>query len=260
MEFLDAQNRLIAAPEPIWIRSPKRVRVRFGGETIADSTQARLFRPGGPPVYYFPRADVRQDALAPGGRSEPGARGTMTRYDVRAGGRFAEGAAWEHAKPADEFAFLAGMVAFEWGAMDAWFEEEEQVFVHARDPFKRVEALKSSRRVEIHAAGEKVADSAAPTLLIEPGHPPRYYLPKTHVRMDLLRPSLTISRCAYKGEADYYSVRTPSGEVEDAAWRYKRPMAEVAGVAGMLCFFDERVDAVIVDGQEQPKPATAWRR
>ena len=86
MEFLDAQNRLVAAPEPLWIRSPKRVRVRFGGESIADSTQARLFRPGGPPVYYFPRADVRQAAIAPGGRSEPGARGTMTRRDVRTGG------------------------------------------------------------------------------------------------------------------------------------------------------------------------------
>lgn len=260
MDYLDAQNRLIAAPEPLWIRSPKRVRVRFGGETVADSTEARLFRPGGPPVYYFPRADLMQDALAPAGRTESDARGTKTRFDVRAGGRSAEGAAWEYAEPADGFAFLKGMVAFEWSAMDGWFEEEEEVFVHARDPFKRIEALKSSRRVEVYAAGEKVADSPAPTLLIEPGHPLRYYLPKTHARMDLLRPSATISRCAYKGEADYYSVRTPGGAVEDAAWSYKSPTPEVAGVAGMLCFFNERVDAILVDGEEQPKPATAWRR
>lgn len=259
MDCLDAQHRLIAAPEPLWVRSPKRIRVRFSGETVADSTQARLFRPGGPPVYYFPRADLAQAALAPAGRTESDARGTKTRYDVRAGGRSAEGAAWEYVQPADGFAFLAGMVAFEWSAMDGWFEEEEEVFVHARDPFKRVEALKSSRRVEVYAAGEKVADSAAPTLLIEPGHPLRYYFPKTHARMDLLRPSATISRCAYKGEADYYSVRTPGGAVEDAAWSYKRPTPEVAGVAGMLCFFNERVDAILVDGEEQPKPSTAWR-
>ena len=260
MDYLDAQNRLIAAPEPLWIRSPKRIRIRLGGETIADSTQARLFRPGGPPLYYFPRADVRQDALASAGRTEADARGTRTRYDVRAGGRSAEGAAWTYAEPAGGFAFLEGMVAFEWSAMDGWFEEEEEVFVHARDPFKRVEALKSARRVEIYAAGEKVADSPAPSLLIEPGHPVRYYLPKTHIRMDLLRPSATVSRCAYKGEADYYSVRTSNGAAEDAAWGYKRPMAEVAGIAGMLCFFNERVDAILVDGEEQPKPATAWRR
>ena len=260
MDYLDESKRLVAAPEPRWMTSPKRLRVFFGGEAIVDSTRANLFRGGGPPVYYFPKDDVRRDALAATGRTETNARGTMALYDVRAGEHAAEGAAWEYTETADDAAFLAGMLAFRWNAMDAWYEEEEEVFVHAKDPFKRIEAFRSARRVEVHAGGEKVADSASPVVLIEPGHPLRYYLPKPDVRMELLRPSETESRCPYKGKANYYSVETGSGLLEDAAWCYKYPTTETAGIAGLVCFFNERVDAIRVDGEELEKPVTNRRR
>lgn len=229
MDYLDENKRLVAAPEPRWITSPKRLRVFFGGEAIVDSTRANLFRGGGPPVYYFPKDDVRQDALTATGRTETNARGTMALFDVRAGERIAEGAAWEYTETADDAPFLAGMLAFRWGEMDAWYEEEEEVFVHAKDPFKRIETFRSARRVEVYAGGEKVADSNAPVVLIEPGHPLRYYLPKPDVRMDLLLPSETVSRCPYKGRANYYSVETAGGLLEDAAWCYKYPTTEHPG-------------------------------
>ena len=260
MDYLDENNRLITAVEPRWITSPKRLRVFFGGEPIVDSTQANLFRGGGPPVYYFSKEDVRQGALTATGRTETNARGTMTLYDVRVGERSAEGAAWEYTETADDVPFLAGMLSFRWGEMDAWYEEEEEVFVHAKDPFKRIETFRSARRVEVDAGGEKVADSSSPVVLLEPGHPLRYYLPKTDVRMELLIPSATESRCPYKGKANYYSVETESGLLEDAAWCYKYPTTESAGVAGLVCFFNERVDAIRVDGKELEKPVTNWRR
>ncbi len=260
MDYLDEHNRLIAAPEPRWITSPKRLRVFFGGAPVVDSTRANLFRGGGPPVYYFPKDDVQQGALAATARTETNARGTMALFDVRVGERIAEGAAWEYTEPADDVPFLAGMLAFRWNAMDAWYEEEEEVFVHAKDPFKRIETLRSNRRVEVYAAGGKVADSSSSVVLIEPGHPLRYYLPKMDVRMDLLRPTPTESRCPYKGKANYYSVETESGLLEDAAWCYKYPTTETAAVAGMVCFFNERVDAICVDGEELEKPVTSWRR
>ena len=156
MTYLDDNNRLVTAPEPRWITSPKRLRVFFGGAPIVDSTRANLFRGGGPPVYYFPKDDVQQGALTVTGRTETNARGTMSLYDVRVGERSAEGAAWGYTETAADVPFLAGMLSFRWNAMDTWYEEEEEVFVHAKDPFKRIEAFRSARHVEVLAGGEKV--------------------------------------------------------------------------------------------------------
>lgn len=260
MNYLNEQNRLVSATEPRWIASPKRVRAVFAGEPVADSTRAFLFRGGGPPVYYFPKDDVRLDLLAPSGRSETDARGARALSDLRVGERAAEDAAWEYTETGDDVGFLLGMVSLKWGAMDAWFEENEEVFVHARDPFKRIDTVVSARRVEVVAAGEKVADSATPVMLLEPGHPVRYYLPKSDVRMDLLRPSDRVSRCPYKGQASYYSLDVGGEAVEDIAWSYHFTTAESVKIGGLVCFFDERVDAVVVDGREAPKPSTPWRR
>ncbi len=260
MDYLDEQNRLASAPEPRWIASPKRVRAFFAGEPVVDSSRAFLFRGGGPPLYYFPKDDVRLDLLAPSGRSEADSRGARALSDVRAGGKVAENAAWEYTETAGDFGFLQGMVSLKWGAMDAWFEESEEVFVHARDPFKRIDTIASDRRVEIVAAGEKAADSSAPVILFEPGHPVRYYLPKADVRMELLRPSDRVSRCPYKGQANYYSLQVGSHFIENAAWSYHFTTAESAKIAGLVCFFNERVDAVLIDGREAPKPSTSWGR
>ena len=260
MDYLDEQNRLVSAVEPRWIATPKRVRVYFAGDAVVDSTRANLFRGGGPPVYYFPKEDLRQDMLAATGRSQSDVRGTATLYDVEGDGQVAEDAAWEYVETNPDTDFLKGMVSLKWGAMDAWFEEEEEVYVHARDPFKRIETARSARRVEVVVGGTTVADSRSPVILMEPGHPMRYYLPKMDVRMDMLRPSETSTRCPYKGQANYYSVEVGGEPVADAAWCYKYPIPETAKVAGMVCFFNERVDAILVDGVEQGKPTTAWRR
>ena len=257
MEYLDSSNRLVLAPEPRWFLSPKRIRALIDGVAVVDSTNARLLREIGPPVYYFPIEDVRTDVLEPSTtrRDIPG-KGEAAYHHMRVDDRLEEDAAWTFDAPDPDAGFLKGYVALRWAAMDGWFEEDDEVFVHPRDPFKRIEALQTSKRIEVRVGGEIVADSRRAVVLLEPGHPIRYYFPKTDVRLDLLSSSPTSSRCAYKGEANYYSV----GAVEDAAWSYRYPAAEVARVGGMVCFFNERVDEIVIDGEQMEKPSTAWRR
>ena len=257
MASVDESGKLLYAQAPRWVQSPKWVRVFLAGEAIADSKRAHLLREGGPPVYYFPMEDVRMDLLQPTDRktSSPN-KGEAAWWTIHTEGKTVENAAWSFSKPPPEASFLQGFMAFEWNKMDSWFEEKEEVFVHARDPFKRIDALRSSRHVRVVIAGEVVAETKEPALLFEPGHPVRYYLPKTDVRMSLLNPSGKITRCPYKGEARYYSVAVGEQVVSDIAWSYTYPTKECVNIAGLLCFFNERVEAIYIDGELVPKPKT----
>lgn len=258
MESVDESGRLIYAPSPRWVQSPKWVRAFLAGEAVVDSKRACLLREGGPPKYYFPLEDVRMDLLRPSGRKANSPdKGEATWWTIQVNGKTAENAAWSFATPLPEASFLKGYISFEWNAMNAWFEEKEEVFVHPRDPFKRIDVLHSSRSVKVVAGGETVAETREPVLLFEPGHPVRYYLPKADVRLGLLVPSETITCCPYKGQARYYSVagRKP---VKDVAWSYSYPTKECASIAGRVCFFNERIDALYVDDNLVPKPKTKW--
>jgi len=259
--FVDDNLRLIAAPTPRWMHSPKRIRVMFNGQAVADSTNAHLLREGGPPIYYFPEADVRMDLLTESTFTKDAPiRGNASYWSLTVDDRTSEDAVYTYREPVETAEFLKGYVVLEWNKMDAWFEEKEEVFVHARDPFKRIDTVKTDRHIQIIANGETVADTSESVMLLEPGHPVRYYLPMADVRPEVLRPSATISNCAYKGSANYFSIAAGGGLLEDAAWEYKYPTPESSKVTGMLCFFNERVDAIIVDGEELTKPVTNWRR
>ena len=239
-------------PTPRWIR------VRFGGEIVADSRRALLLRQYGPahlPTYALPQADVRMDLLAPAAPEEQD--DANTRWTLRIGDRVATRAAAMPLAPPPNLAALAGHITFDWAAMDAWYEEEEEIFCHARDPYHRVDALPSSRHVRIAIAGEVVAESHRPTLLFETHLPTRYYLPPEDVRTDLLEPSATTTRCPFKGLASYWSVRFGERVVRDVVWGYPDPIPECPKIRGLLCFFDERVD-LYVDGELQPRPPTPW--
>jgi uncharacterized protein (DUF427 family) len=130
--------------------------------------------------------------------------------------------------------------------------------VHARDPYKRVDVLHSSRHVKIVVAGQVVAESRRPAVLFETGLPTRYYLPEADVRMDLLVPTATETQCPYKGTASYFAMRSGPTLVQDIAWCYRHPIPECGKIENLLCFFDERVDAVYVDGAVRERPRTRW--
>jgi uncharacterized protein (DUF427 family) len=225
-------------PPPSVEPTPRRIRVRLGNTVVADSHRAQLliqFGPGILPTYYLPAEDVRPGVLVD---EDAG------RWSVAAGGRRAEGAAWS----TEDFPELKGMVTFSWETLD-WYEEDEQVYAHARPPYSRVDTLRSSRHVEVFIDGDRVAGSVRPLLLFETGLPTRYYLPFADVRMDLLTPSETISYCPYKGRARYFSHPL----VADVAWSYPDPIPENPKIRDLLCFYNERVDLVI-DGEPVERP------
>jgi uncharacterized protein (DUF427 family) len=141
--------------------------------------------------------------------------------------------------------------------MDAWFEEDEQVFVHPRDPHHRVDVLRSSRRVRVRVDGELVADSTRPCLLFETGMPTRYYLPRADVRMDLLGETATHTQCPYKGIAGYFAATIDGRTHDDIAWTYVMPVPECPKIEQLVCFFNEKVETE-VDGVVEAPPATKW--
>jgi uncharacterized protein (DUF427 family) len=243
-------------------KSPRRVRVRFNGEWVADSTAAHLlFETRHLPVYYFPRADVRMDLLAPTDHHTfcP-YKGTASYWTIRVGGRSAENAVWGYAEPYDEVAAIGDFVAFYWDRVDHWYEEDEEIFVHPRDPYKRIDVVASSRPVQVILGGETVAETQRARFLFETRLPTRYYIPQEDVRMDLLTPSDKTTACPYKGKARYWSARIGDRVFPDIVWSYPEPIPECPKIAGYLCFFNEQVDAILVDGAEVPRPVTKWSK
>lgn len=255
MKRFNARNGEQIGFEP----SPKWVRVLFGGEFIADSKRAHLLLPGGPPYYYFPKEDVKLHLLEQSAYTEASPLlGKASFYTVRVGNKVAEDAAWSYPEPVSETLDLSGYISFRWDRMDAWFEEGEEVHVHPHDPYKRLDILESSRHVRVIVLGETVAETRHPMLLFETGLPTRYYIPRLDTRMDVLEPSARTTGCAYKGKAQYYSVRVGDRVAQDIAWYYPYPAVEAARIAGRIAFFNEHVDALYVDGGEQEKPKTPW--
>lgn len=233
----------------------KRIRAVLGGAVALDSTNVSLvWEHPYYPHYYVPVQDVAA-SLEPAGPLEdaPGPFGTAQLYDVVSHEVRSRGAAWSFPEHPD----LADHVRFEWDSLEAWFEEDELVFVHPRSPYTRVDTLRSSRDVRVELDGVTLAHSTRPTLLFETGLPTRYYLPATDVRLDLLLPSQTETACPYKGEASYSSAKVNGTVHEDLVWFYRAPLQESVAIAGMLCFFDERVD-LTVDGVRQRRPVTKF--
>ena len=250
----------------------KRIRGLVGGEVAVDSTRALLvWEPRRVvPNYAVPMEDVLGDLVpAPetsvSGRPVQLAAGWPSVYDprtpfalhttdgepltLRAGDSEREDAAFRPADPD-----LSRYVVLDFAAFDTWLEEDEEVVSHPADPFHRVDVRRSSRHVRVERDGELLAESRKPTLVFETSLPVRTYLPPDDVRLDLLESSPTRTACAYKGHATYRSFGT---RVADIAWSYERPLPDAAQLAGLIAFFDERVD-LTVDGAKQARPVSPW--
>jgi uncharacterized protein (DUF427 family) len=241
-------------------QSPRHVRVFFGGEVIANSKRAKLVREAEVlPAYYFPKDDVRTDLLVPSQhKSRCEVKGEASYWSARVGDKNAENAVWSYTSPSSEADSLADHFAFDWPKMDKWMEEDEELYKHARDPYKRVDALPSKRHVRVVIDGQTVADTGQPTLVFETNHPVRYYIPQQDVRTDLLVPSATTSRCPYKGPASYWSVRLGNETFSDLVWGYMETIPECPKIKGLVCFFHERGCDIYVDGELVEQPKTKW--
>lgn len=197
------------------------------GATVLDTTAALyVWEWPNYPQFYVPEGDVREDLRATG-RSAPQ---------------------------------LPGLLRFRWEAFDAWYEEDEQVFVHPRSPYARVDALRSSRHVRIELQGLLLAESRSPVLVFETGLPTRYYLDRTDVRWEHLVPTETQTACPYKGRTSgYWSVRVGDEVHADLAWVYDFPTRELQPIAGLVAFYNEKVD-LTVDGVRLERPVTHFSR
>jgi uncharacterized protein (DUF427 family) len=133
---------------PVWTEPyPRRVRAFLDGVAVADSTRALLLLEAGHlPVYYFPPEHVRTDLLEPTDRlTHCPHKGQAAYWSVTVGDRVAPNAVWSYQDPLPGRDDIKGYLAFYWNRMEAWFEEDDEVFVHPRDSYHRVDVLSSSR-------------------------------------------------------------------------------------------------------------------
>lgn len=245
-------------PPPRVEPTPRWVRVRAGDVWVADSRRALLLAWYGPrmlPTYCFPADDVLTDLLRPS--SSPGRAPMAEAHDLAVNNQVLEGAASLFRDPPPPLDALDGHWSFTWDGRVSWFEEGLEVHVHARDPSKRVDVVPSERHVRVVLDGRVLAESDTPHALFETSLPTRWYLPVDDVEWEHLEPSDTVSRCPYKGTARYWSVRTGDQLHRNLAWSYPEPVVECPRIAGLVCFFNEKVDLVI-DGVLQPRLVTPW--
>jgi uncharacterized protein (DUF427 family) len=227
--------------------SPRRVRGMLGDTVVFDTTNAiYVWEWTHYPQYYVPLADVHPDALVDEDHPQQLKRGTARRHGLRVGELTRPSSASVYG--ADAIAGLDGMVRFDWAALEHWFEEDEEIFVHPRDPYTRVDALRSTRRVRVELDGIVLAESASPVLVFETGLPTRHYLNRTEVNFAHLVPSDTATACPYKGRTTgYWSVRIGDDVHADLAWTYDFPTRQLLPIAGLIAFYDEKVDTFVDD-------------
>ena len=230
-----------------WEDHPRRIRAVIDGRVLGETERGKLLHETGiPSVFYFPLDDMDPGLLERTGHTTHCPfKGDAAYYSIRAGDRTAENAVWTYPEPLGGAAWLAGYASVYWDAVDAWFEEDEEIAVHMRDPYHRVDVRRSSRPVRVMAAGEVVAETDRPMLLFETGLPTRYYVPREDVREDLLQPSETQTACPYKGRASYASVRAGDTLLEDVAWFYEEPFPEAAAVTGHVSFLGDGLEVAV---------------
>ncbi|MEB4211959.1 DUF427 domain-containing protein [Mycobacterium sp. 94-17] len=238
--------------------APRRVRGYLGDALVFDTTAARyVWEVPYYPQYYIPLDDVRPGFLRDENHAQTVQFGPSRLYSLVGSDQTRESAA--RVFDADGDGPLAGTVRFEWDSL-RWFEEDEPIYGHPRNPYARVDALRSRRHVRVELEGIVLADTDSPVLLFETGLPTRYYIDPTDVSFGHLTPSATQTLCPYKGvTSGYWSVRvgSPGEQVihEDLAWTYHYPLPAVAPIAGLIAFYNEKLD-IAVDGVRLARPRT----
>ncbi len=243
------------APEHILYLEPvpKRIRGMIAGEMIVDTRRGKMLHETGQFIqWYVPLDDVRTDLLAPSEHhtNDP-YKGEASYYTLRVGDRSEENAAWSYPHPPEAMPQLAGLVAFSFDRLDAWFEEDEQIIGHPRDPYHRFDCRRTSEHVGVRVGGELIAETRRAIKLFETSIPPRYYIPFDDVKPECLTPSATRGICPYKGREAYYTVHAGDTTVSDGAWTIYDPYGEALAVTGHISFWGKGTE-VFADGQSTP--------
>jgi uncharacterized protein (DUF427 family) len=238
---------------------PRRIRATLAGETVLDTTRARyVWEWPFYPQYYVPTADIRREFLVPEGFRQHSPRGEVELHGLRVGDTIRPHAA--RILGDSKVDGLSQTARFEWDALDAWFEEDDRVFVHPRSPYVRVDALRSTRRIRVELEGMTLAESSSPVMVFETGLPTRYYLNRTDVDFSHLTPTGTVTACPYKGTTSgYWSVQIGNELHADLVWSYDFPSRELLPIAGLVAFYNERAD-IFIDDAMLARPTTHFSR
>ncbi|TPG35869.1 DUF427 domain-containing protein [Mycolicibacterium hodleri] len=233
--------------------APRRVRGFVGGRELFDTVAARyVWEVPFYPQYYIPLADVNTHLLTDEKRSQRVQFGPSTLHSVTGS---TDGEPTVRVFDADGDGPVAGFVRFEWATVE-WFEEDEPIVGHPRNPYVRVDVLRSHRHVRIELDRTVLAETRSPILLFETGLPTRYYIDRTDVSFEHLQPSDTETLCPYKGTTTgYWSVLIGDAVHQDLAWTYDYPLPSVAAIAGLVAFYNEKLD-IVVDGLRLLRPST----
>ena len=234
---------------------PRRIRAFLAGKPVVDTTEARyVWENTSYPQFYIPLGDVDANALVDEQTAIETSRGDVQRYGVRVDDVDRPSAA--SVLTAAKVEGLDNTVRFSWSAFDAWFEEDEQVFVHPRNPYTRVDSLRSSRKLRVESKGVVLAETSSPVLCFETGLPTRYYIDRTEVDFTHLVPSDTQTACPYKGTTSgYWSANVELRIHPDIAWTYDFPTRELQPIAGLIAFYNEKID-LFLDGVALERPHT----
>ncbi|RFU77685.1 hypothetical protein TARUN_4544 [Trichoderma arundinaceum] len=245
------------------IPTPRRVRVIFNQTTIVDTTRAVwVWEHDYYPHFYIPSSElknstVRDKESIKGNASDGTVKAAIVELIVPERAGIPEKSTIRVLRFENDSSLgdLAGLVRLEFGAMDSWLEEDIPIFVHPKDPFKRIDILPSTRQVEVRIAGKTVAKSSFAQHLHETNLPVRYYLPLGSIDPAILRRSTTVTSCPYKGDANYYDVVLDGKEYKDVVWYYNFPIQESLAIAGLVSFYNEKVE-ILLDGKSLTQPVT----
>jgi uncharacterized protein (DUF427 family) len=231
--------------------APRRVRGYVDGTLVFDTIRAHyVWEIAYYPQYYIPAADVRMEHLQDENHVQKLQLGSSRLFSLNSAERMHKSAARLY-----DSGPVAGSVRFEWDALDG-FEEDEPIIGHPRNPYIRVDALRSHRHIRVELDGVVLAETHSPVLLFETGLPTRYYIDRTDVAFSHLETSKTETICPYKGiTSQYWTVRVGEAVYPDLAWTYDYPLREVAPIAGMIAFYNEKLD-IFVDGIRLSRPLT----
>ncbi len=238
---------------------PRRIRGVLNGEVVIDTIRALyVWEWSNYPQFYIPVEDVSDGVLVDEERIRQSRTGPVRMHGLQVGDVRRDGVARVVTDSPTEG--LKGTVRFDWAGLDSWFEEDEQVFVHPRNPYVRVDAVRSTRPVRVELDGIVLAESSSPVMVFETGLPTRYYIARTEVNFEHLISTESVTECPYKGTTSgYWSIRIGDTVHADLAWTYNFPTRQLTPIAGMLAFYNEKVD-IVLDGILLERPKTHFFR